>query len=220
MVDVTIKTNILDVSHALDQLRTDIRERAAVSAVNKTMAKSKTAMTRVITREFNVTAGYVRERLNVERARFSGGKAVIAAALTGSGARGAKRSANLIAFVERSVSIAQARKRMAAGEGGTYRLGASTMTKALQLRFKIKRGSQPKVITGAFIGNKGRTVFIREGQSRLPIKALSTVDVPQMFNTRRLNEQVVRAIEDDFPGIFEHEVKFYTDRFNARRAAA
>lgn len=217
MVDVKIKTNILDVLGALDRLHLEVRDRAAVSAVNKTIDKAKTAMTRVIAREFNVSAGYVRERLNVERARFSRGKVVIAAALVGSGRRG-KRSANLIAFTERSVTLAQARKRMKAGEGGTYQLGGATMTKTLELRFKIKRGSQPKVIPGAFIGNKGRTVFIREGKSRLPIKALSTIDIPQMFNTKRLNSEVVRLIERDFPGIFEHEVKFFTDRFNARRA--
>jgi hypothetical protein len=215
MVTVKIKTNLLDVAAALDQLRLDVRERAAVSALNKTADKAKTRMGRVITREFNVSAGYVRERLRVERARFVRGKAVIAAALVGTG----KRGANLIAFVERSVTLAQARKRMAGGEGGTYKLGASTQTKALQLRFKIKRGSAPKLIPGAFIGNQGRTVFIREGSTRLPIKALSTIDVPQMFNTKRLNAEVVRAIEQDFPGIFEHEVKFYTDRFNARRAS-
>jgi hypothetical protein len=218
MVQVRVNTNIGAVSAALDQYRVDLRERAAVSAVNKTMDKANTRMRRVIIREFNVSAGYVRERLRVERAKFVGGKAVIAAALTGSGSRGAKRSANLIAFVVSKVSLAQARKRMAAGEGGTYQLGGTTRTKALELQFKIKRGGAPKIIPGAFIANKGRTVFIREGKSRLPIKALSTIDIPQMFTTRRLNDGVVKAIEQEFPSIFEHEVKFYTDRFNRRRA--
>lgn len=219
MVDVTIKTNLLDVMGALDQLHLDVRDKAAVSAVNKTMAKANTNMVRAISREYAVSAGYVRERLNIERAKFTRGKAVIAAALVGGGRRGAKRSANLIAFVENKVTLAQAKKRMKAGEGGTYKLGGATMTKALELRFKIRRGTPAKVIPGAFIGNQGRTVFIREGKARLPIKALSTIDVPSMFNARRLNDAVVKAIEADFPGIFQHEVKFYTDRFNARRAA-
>jgi hypothetical protein len=215
MVTVNIKTNLLDVRGALDQLYADTIERAAVSAVNKTMAKANTNMVRAISREFNVTASYVRDRLRIERASFVGGKARIAAALVGTG----KRSANLIAFVERSVTIAQAKKRMAKGEGGKYTLGnGAVVSKALQLRFKIKRNSGVTMIPGAFIGNKGRTVFIREGKSRLPIKALATIDVPSMFNTKRLNSAVVAAIQTDFPDIFEHEVKYYTDRFNARRA--
>ncbi|MCC2673064.1 MAG: hypothetical protein K0R58_11 [Ramlibacter sp.] len=218
MVNVTAKLNAVELLGLLDQLHLDVRDRAAVSAVNKAIAKGQTRMVRVISREYNVTAGYVRERLRIERAKFVRGKAVIAAALVGGGSRGAKRSANLIVFTERSTSLAQAKKRMKAGEGGTYKLGSTTVSKALELRFKIKRGSAPKVIKGAFIGNQGRTVFIREGSARLPIKALSTIDVPQMFNTRRLNDEVVRSIEQDFPGIFEHEVKFFTDRFNARRA--
>jgi hypothetical protein len=215
MVTVTIKTNLLEAVGWLDQLQADVRDRAAVSAVNKTMAKANTNMVRVVSREFNVSAGYVRDRLRIEQAKFTGGKAVITAALVGSG----KRGANLIAFVERSVTLAQAKKRMKAGEGGTRKLGAATVVKALQLRFKIKRGSPAKAIPGAFIGNNGRTVFIREGKARLPIKALTTIDVPQMFNTRRLKDQVVRAMEQDFPDIFAHELKFYTDRFNARRGS-
>lgn len=218
MVQVRVSTNLGVVAAALDQLHVDVRDRAAVSAVNKTMAQANTRMRRSITREFNVSAGFVRERLRVERAKFVGGKAVIAAALTGSGSRGGKRSANLIAFVVSKVSVAQARRRMAAGEGGTYQLGNTTRTRALQLQFKIKRGGAPKMIPGAFIANKGRTVFIREGKERLPIKALSTIDIPQMFTTRRINDAVVKAIEADFPRIYAHEVRYYTDRFNARRA--
>jgi len=62
-----------------------------------------------------------------------------------------------------------------------------------QLHFQIKRAGGKKMIKGAFIGNKGRTVFIREGRERLPIKALATIDVPQMFNARRINS-IVRAV--------------------------
>jgi hypothetical protein len=204
MVSIDIKTNFAAVFEQLNQLEADVRDQAVVSAVNKTMAKSKTNMIRAITREFNVKSGYVRDRLNVERARFVRGRAVVEAILNGSGARGRKRSANLIAFLEKSTSLAQARKRAKTGT-------------ANQLHFQIKRTGSRVVIRGAFIGNKGRTVFIREGKSRLPIKALQTIDIPQMFNTKRINAVVVQAIKEDFPEIFKHEAKFYWDRFNARK---
>lgn len=206
MVAINIRTNFPQVQRQLDQLQADLQERVTVSAVNKTMAKAKTNMIRVISREYNVSAGYVRERLNVARARFRNGRAIVEATLDGSGARGAKRSANLIAFLEKSTSLAQAKKRAKTGD-------------LSQLHFQIKRKGKRVVIPGAFIANQGRTVFIREGKSRLPIKALSTIDVPQMFTTRRLNSVVVRAIEDDFPGIFFSEARFYIDRFNRQRAS-
>ncbi|KQT10978.1 phage tail protein [Ramlibacter sp. Leaf400] len=218
-MDVSIKVDLGGAFAALDLLQADIRERAAVSAINKTLAKANTNMIRAITGEFAVTAAYVRERLRIKRARYEAGKAVITGELFAGSRRG--RSANLIRFVEKSVSLAQARKRMKAGEGGSYLLrNGVQVTKALELRFKIKRSGPAKVIKGAFIGNDGRTVFIREGASRLPLKALSTIDVEQMFNTKRINQVVVRAIEQDFPGIFAHESKFYIDRFNRRQAAA
>lgn len=205
MIEIKLDLDLGGVLADLDQLASDVRERAAVSAVNKTLAKARTNMIRAISREFNVTAGYVRERLRVEGAVYRQGAAGISGTLNGSGQRGAKRSANVIAFLEKSVSLAQARKRAKAG----------TLD---QLHFQIKRTGKRVVIPGAFIGNQGRTVFRRVGRSRLPIEAVQTIGVPQMFNTKRLNAVVVRAIQEDFPDIFEHELKFYTDRFNARRA--
>jgi hypothetical protein len=199
MVQVVVKTNFGGVYAALDLYHADVAERAAPSAINKTLAKSKTNMARVIAREFALTYGFVSQRLNIQRAKFVAGKAVIAGALDGSNGR--KRSANLIAFVEKSVTLAQAKKRAKAGD-------------LSQLRFQIKRSGGKTMIPGAFIGNKGRTVFIREGKARLPIKALSTIGIPQMFNTKRLNRIVVEAMRDDYPEIYAHELEYYTARFN------
>lgn len=205
-INVEIKVNLGGALAALDQLQDDVRTRAATSAVNKTLAKARTNMVRAIASRYKVASTYVRDRLRVEGAVYRGGRAYVYGTLTGSGKSGKSRSANLIAFIEKSTSFAQAKKRAKAG----------TLD---QLHFQIKRTSARVVIPGAFIGNKGRTVFIREGKGRLPIKALQTIDVPQMFNQRDINRTVVRAIEQDFPGIYSNELKFYTDRFNARRAA-
>lgn len=210
MVSINIRTNFPEVQRQLDQLQKDIGEKAAVSAVNKTMAKAKTKMGRTIVSEFRVTVGQVRDRLDVEKAKYIRGRAVITAVLTGRAKRRGmreERGMNLIAFVEKSVSLAQARKRAKAG----------TLD---QLHFQIKRAGGKVVIPGAFIGNKGRTVFKRVGKERLPIKAVTTIGIEQMFNTKRINRIVVEAMKADFPGIFEHEAAFFTRRFNERRAAA
>lgn len=52
------------------------------------------------------------------------------------------------------------------------------------MTFKIKRNGPRKLIPGAFLINDGKTVMIRVGKQRLPIKALQTINVAQMFNTR------------------------------------
>jgi hypothetical protein len=204
-INVGVDIDIGGATADLDELQVAVREQAAVSAINKTLAKGRTNMIRAISREYNVTAGYVRERLRIEGATYQRGKAQIFGTLSGSGARGQKRSANLIAFLEKSVTFAQAKKRAKAG----------TLD---QLHFQIKRGARRVVIPGAFVGNKGRTVFIRRGKDRLPIDPVQTIDVPQMFNARRVNDVVRRAIEQDFPDIYEHEVQFYTSRFSQKRA--
>ncbi len=185
---ISVKTNFPDIQRKIDALQADVRAQALASAVNRTMEQARTQMIREITSEYAVKAGYVRERLRIKRASFKQGAFSIEAALIGGGKAGAKRSANVIAFGARQVSS-----------------GVSV---------KIKKVGARKVITGAFIGNKGRTVFQRVGSKRLPIKAVQTIDIGQMFNQRKINAAVVAAIKDKFPTIFEREAKFYVARFN------
>lgn len=201
-MQISIKTNFPQVQRALDELQAGVREAALVSAINKTLDQAKTAMVRGIASEFNVKAAYVRERLRVIRASKKGGPFTIVGTLQGGSDR--KRSANIIAFVERSTSLAQARKRR---KGGTLN----------QLYVKIKRGSGAKPLKGAFIGNEGRTVFKRTGKARPAIEPVQVIDVSQMFNTRRINSVVVVTMKAKFPQIFEREARFYLNRFNQQR---
>lgn len=195
---IDIKTNFPEIQRRLITLRTDISERATASALNRTIEQGRTQMIREITGEYNVTSAYVRERLAIRRASFRAGTFRLSAELVGGSNRG--RAANLIRFLEKSVSLAQARKRAKAGD-------------LSQLRFQIRKTGGKKVIQGAFIGNKGRTVFIRTTDKRLPIKALQTIDVGQMFNQRRINARVVGLINSKFPEIFARDLKFYLEKF-------
>lgn len=215
IMQINISTNFPDVARQLANLQKDIGEKAVASALNKTVALAKTAMSREIRREFNISTTAVNDSLRIRRATAVRSRLMLEASLESRSKRG--RSLNLINFIERSVTMAAARQRMKGGEGGTYKLGNSTVRKALELRFKIRRTGPKKVIKGAFIGNDGRTVFIREGSSRLPIKALQTVDVAQMFNTKRINARVVQMINTRFPAIFANDAKFFTAKFNGGR---
>lgn len=213
-MQIKISTNFPQIQRQLETMRQDIADKAVASALNKTVAQARTAMSREIRREFNISTQAVNDALRVRRATAVRARLQLEASLESRSKRG--RSLNLINFLERSVSMAAARQRTKGGEGGTYQLGNRTVRKALQLRFKIRRTGPKKVIEGAFIGNKGRTVFIREGVSRLPIKALQTIDVAQMFNTQRINAKVVQLINTRFPTIFANDARFYTLKFGQR----
>jgi hypothetical protein len=64
------------------------------------------------------------------------------------------------------------------------------------------------LLRSGFMGNKGRTAFERVGAKRLPIKPLQTIDVPQMFNTRRINLRVRKRIEQELPELMRRELRF------------
>lgn len=182
---VSIQTNFPQVQARLDSLRKDIAEKALVRSVNRTMDIAKTAMSREIRQEFVLPAAKVSAALQVRRARFRAGLFGVEATLESPSKKG--RSLNLMNFNAKKVP-----------KGVT---------------FKIKRGGPRQLIPGAFIANGGRTVFIRTGKQRLPIKALQTIDVAQMFNTQRINARVVKTMEDRFPQVFEREVAYYLRRF-------
>jgi hypothetical protein len=201
-VQLSIRTDFAGIQRQLAALREDVGRKALASALNKTVAQAKTQMQRAISREYAVTVGYVRGRLRIRKA-FAAGRLTLSAELAATSPKG--RSANIIAFVEKSVSLAQARKR---AKGGTLNV----------LRVRVKRGGY-KALPGAFIGNRGRTVFRRTGEARLPIEPVRTIDVGQMFNTRRINSVVLATIRAKLPSIFANEARFYIDRFNAKAAA-
>lgn len=182
----SIKTNFPDVQRALNILQKEVAGKAVASALNKVTAQAKTAMSREIRAEFVLPAAKVNQALRVNRARVASGRFSLEASLESPSKRG--RSLNLANFAP-----------LRRGQG---------------VSVKIKRGGARKVIKGAFLINGGKTLMIRTGQKRLPIKALQTIDVAQMFNTKRINAKVVRLIEQRFPTIFEIEARFFTNRFN------
>lgn len=193
-IGFSVKENFRDVQRQIDDLEEKIATRATSSAVNKTLDQGRTRMVREITAEFTISASQVRKSLTVKRASFRQGLFRIEGYLESPTKRG--RSRNLIHFQARQTA-----------KGVTV---------------KVKRSGPRKLLPGAFIANRdnsaGGTVFIRRGKDRLPIEAKQTIDVAQMFNTKVLNERVREFIVRKFPEVFAHEVKFFTDKFNGRRA--
>ncbi len=194
MTTISIRNNFPEIAAKLDRLGRDVGDKALVRALNTTISQGKTQMARQISSEFRVSVGTAKERLNVIRASKRGGVMRFSATLEAT-KKGMGRSMNLIAFVTKGkVSNASAKRNGRADLAG-------------QLQFQIKRGGGKKAIKGAFIGNSGRTVFIRTGKDRLPIKALNTIDIGQMFNTRRVNKVVRQVMLDKFPANFQRELR-------------
>lgn len=199
MVQLSVKTNFPAVMASLDRLQADVASKALASAVNRTLEQARTAMGREIVAEYAVSAAYVRARLRLRRATSKRGAFSIEGSLIGGD--GKRRAANIVAFLEKFVGRGEIKRRRKAGT-------------IADLFFKIKRKGGKKSHKGAFLGNKGRTVFERVGKGRLPIKPVQTIDVPQMFNQRRINRVVVKFMEQKFPLIVDREVAFFVDRFN------
>ena len=197
---IDLRHNFADVQKALSRLPDELRDDAMRIGMNKTIDKGRAEMVRGITSEFNVKASTVRPRLSVKGATKKGGRYFLQAELFVSSG---KRSQNLIRFVEGSTTMAEARRRAKAG----------TLPEVF---FKVKKGSAKKFIKGAFIGNNGRTMFVREGDGRLPLKALSVIDTPQMFNTKRINRRVIERMEREAGIEVERAAKVVLARFNAR----
>lgn len=194
MTTISVRNNFPAIAAQLDRLGRDVGDKAVVRALNTTIVQGRTQMARQISSEFRVSVGTAKERLKVFKASARGGATRYIAQLEAT-KRGKGRSMNMIAFVTKGkVSKASAKRN-----GRTDLAG--------QLQFQIKRGGGKKAIKGAFIGNGGRTVFIRTGKERLPIKALNTIDIPQMFNTRRVNNVVKRVMLDKFPANFQRELR-------------
>lgn len=185
---LTIETNFPAVQRRLDTLRAEVADKALARAVNKTADQGKTAMSKEIRAEFNISAAKVKEKLFVKKATFKKGRFNIEAELYSRDRSGKRRAINLINFGAR-------------------------MTKA-GLSVKIKKQGGRTIVRQGFIGNIGRTAFKRTGPGRLPIAPLQTIDIPQMFNTRRINAKVVKLIEAKFPQVFEREVAFALRQFN------
>jgi hypothetical protein len=187
MIAMSVKTNFPEVRRALGRLPAQIRDQVTVAALNKTGDKGRTEMTRSIAAEYAIKSSEVRPQLVVTRANRSR----VAVSIEAFGVRRGKRSRNVMVFGARQTR-----------EGVTV---------------KIRKDGPRKLIKGAFIGNKGRTVFIRDPYpltKRLPIKGVETIDVPQMFNTRRINRRVVERMVREFPVEFDRAAVFVLSRFN------
>ncbi|HET9701154.1 MAG TPA: phage tail protein [Burkholderiales bacterium] len=208
---IDVRHNFPEVMAKLQRLPGELRDKAMASALNKTSEKARTESVRAVTDEYNVKASDIRPRFHLRRATSRGLQLV--ATLEAFGRRRGGRAMNVIHFLERKVTLAEARRRRKAG----------TLN---DLRFKFKRGGGMKTIPGAFLGNQGRTVFRRIPGTTMgtrskfggtkhaeQIEPVTVIDLPQMFTSRKINERVVARIQREFPVEFDRAARLVLSRF-------
>ena len=203
MVTLSIKADFKEVNRQLNTLSDSVQRKVIPAALNKVAAKAKSEMTRAITSEFNIKNSEVNGYLRIIPAKrnVSGWFAVLDP--FASDRRSAKPGTglNLIRFVERKVTLFESRRRKKAG-------------KQNKLFFKIKKTGGLVTLRGAFIATSRRTggtaVFTRIPGTRMlsrkgntkhseALQAKQTIDIPQMFNTRRINARVIAKIRQELP---------------------
>lgn len=194
---ISIRNNFPQVAAQLDRMAKDVGDKAMVRALNATVKQGKTEMARTINKEFRVTVSQVKNRLYVNFARANAGGVKFYASLLATRPEGLHsnddwRGMNLIHFVTSTPT------RNKKGKLG-------------QVKFQIKRTGGRKIIKGAFIATNKKTggtaVFIRDGKSRMPISTKTTIDVPQMFNARRINSVVRDVMLKRFEFNFNRELR-------------
>jgi hypothetical protein len=196
MIGLTLQHDFADLNRQLDRISdAGKRAKATAMAFNKVAAKANTTAGREIRRHYMVKVAHVSPRIKVHKAsgKSDAVRVVIEPVL---GSRG--RSQNVVRFLEKKVTLAEMKRRRKAGRLASvhYLRGRARVNPILH--FQITKG-RSKRIDGAFIGNKGRTVFRRTGSRRLPIEPIHTIDVPDMFGSRRVTEAVIARIQQELP---------------------
>lgn len=197
-MQIEIKTDFKAAYELLKRLPNTLRDQVMAASLNRTMEQGRTQAIRAITSEYNIKASAVRARLSISYARRASGAFNMTARL--SGGNGRNRAANVISFDARQVA------------GG--------------VSVKIKKSAGRKIIKGAFIGNKGRTVFERASGTTMAsrgrysgtkhaeaVKPVQTVGVPQMFTSRKVNKAIEQALLSNFPKVFKQQVSFYLGKY-------
>ena len=190
MIDIKIDTS--QVQAMLKDLSESVQGQVLARAIGKAADKGRTEMQRTIVREYNLTPSQVRPQLKVNKFGRR-----LEAEIQALPAKPGRRARNVILFMERKVTLATARRRRKEG----------TLN---QLRFTFRRREPGQKIEGSFVvtANKGTFVARRKSGTVAPsrsryagtkhaeaIEAIHVIDVPQMFNARKILDRVKARIE-------------------------
>ena len=187
MIRIDVR-GIREVQANLRALPEKLQGLATQAAINKVAAGAQTEINRAIRDEYAVRSEDVRSSIAVRKAQR--GRLAATVEIFGSPTRRG-RSMNMVRFL----AAVQGLKTRGTTGAGKKALAALER----QLGFKIKKAGGLKKIEGAFLANKGRTVFRRTGDARLPIEPVQVIGYSQMFSSRKIRARVLARINRDLP---------------------
>lgn len=178
-----------EVQRKLSRLSTALaRDQAMAMALNRVADRGRAEINRAVTERYAIKGDEVRNSVAIRRAVNKPGRLTAEISVFGSPSRRG-RSVNLIRFL----AAAQVQGRAVKLRGARTRR-ADLAALGRELGFQIRRGGGLKRIPGAFVGNRGRTVFRRTGKARLPIEPVQVIGVSQMFASREISARVLARI--------------------------
>jgi len=178
----------IDMSRAIEKLRTlpqKVQDRAIKDTINKVADRTNTAMKREITGEYTMKSGRVGEQLKVIKASNKG--AVIQAILkaTGSG-KGRNIGSFKFSVVKGSGPYKYVRAKMKDGSWKMLKVRAGAGVK-----YQIKKNGAVHFLPGAWLATNGVAVLFRDQRQDYKVRGFTTIDVPEMFNAKRINQRVI-----------------------------
>jgi hypothetical protein len=211
-VNINIETDFRPALDMIKRLEDRLQGKIIARTLNKIGDETRSKAATEIYKEFNLPKAKINSSLRVVRASaYKGRMQVEIEAFSRKGGR----SLNVINFMTVGVVRGVAFKAR-----GAKVKKAQLASLAGQLGFQFKRAGGIKRIEGSFIGNKGRTVFSRvtgetmksrakyagtkHGESIEPVQV---IDVPQMFNTKRISRTLTDNIYKRFNVVFGQEFK-------------
>lgn len=209
---------IAGVRASLDRIPRELQGRALSAAINKTAQKARAEVARTIPREYAVKAAEVRGAMDLRSARGADLSSTLS--IFGNMSRRG-RSANMIHFL--AVAVASGMGFKTRGAVGVKKKDLGALKQ--QLGFIIRKGGGLKKIEGAFIGNRGRTIFIRRPGTAMAsrskysgtkhaeeIDALQVIGFSQMFMASRIHDKFMAKLKEDFGVEIERAVKMILSR--------
>lgn len=189
MVSLNVKHDFSDVFKKLHGLQQDVKDKVTARTLNRIGDSVKTQAVREISTEFNITASKVRERIHVRKAFAKTNLSIE----IGVQSKFGRRATNLITFGAKPKA-----------RGG--------------VNVKIKRGGRSAAGRKWFIITNSKTggtfVAKRVGKARADIESVTTIDVGQMFNVKKINAKLLSTVRQKFPEEFNRQLEFALSRFN------
>lgn len=206
MIKLALRYDATAVMKKLTQLKDGLAEKVATRALNRIADQVRTQATREISGQFNLTSTQVRQRITIGRASVAQNKLSVEVAVPM--VKGRYRALH-ISDLKGTKDLRNAFGRVA---GNTMRMAkrdrkGNIVTKA-GVQYSILKG-KTQTKPHAFIApgkNSGKLIVFQRADINNPkskLQAQYLIDVPQMFNARRIKDALVKLIDAKLPAEVE-----------------